>query len=137
MKTISALASTLFLGGCSGVVEHRSYILVPTTAAARTESGSERALELIDSYLARQGYRTAPITLRTSTGFYAALRHSKPRAGAFDTYTSRDGRVAFSSVYSYVPPFSGVSSEFTRVERGLRELNFQKVGFTMEPAKLQ
>ena len=137
MKLVLALATLPFLSACSGVVEHQSYVLVPTTAGARTEIGSERALALIDSYLMTQGYRTAPIGLYTPTGFHAALRHSKPRAGAFDTYTHRDGRIAFASHYSYVPPFSGVSSEFKRVERGVRDLNFHQIGFTVQAAPLQ
>ena len=136
MKIAPALATLLFLSGCSGVVEHRSYVLVPTTAGARTEVGGEQALALIDSYLTRRGYRHTPIALATPTGFHAALRHSKPGAGAFVTYTHDDGRVAYASHYSYVPPFSGVSSEFERVEQGVRNLGFHQIGFIVRTAPL-
>jgi hypothetical protein len=129
--TFPALVLCLLLTGCSGVVVHRGYVLVPTSAAARTQAGREHTLGLIHSYLAAQGYRAEHIDIRNPSGFHSALRYAKRAAGAFDTYPLAESSIGLDSYYSYVPPLPGPSAEFRRVEQGVMSLDFRSAGFSL------
>jgi hypothetical protein len=110
-------------------VARESVVIRPVTAE-HSEMDVEKALEKIDGFLRKQGFRSRILDEKTRRGFSTALCWSKRGVGRVTTYTHTDGSIAFAWVCASTAPGS---SECDRLVMHLRLMQFQ--GFHLQEAQ--